>query len=303
MSKSSKTTSTNNTTTSAVQTPTNPDWVTNGVQGLAGNLTALGQADPTSFVAGADPLQTTAGTNAAALTTPAGFATGATDLSSVSPTSVGADSLLPNLQSYMSPYTNDVVNSTLANYDNNAGYSQAQNKLNTATDDTFGGSGGAIETALANQQLGMGRAQLQAQLQDQAFTQGSTLANEDANRAQQGQQDSAQNTLAAGLGLTSNASATNTAQNNNINTQSTIGQILQALTQAQTSAPLSVNGALTSMWGGLPTSLFHGTTANGTSASTGTQDTTTTDPLGSLGSILAGGGSLATGLGAMGLKI
>jgi len=301
MSKSSKTNTTQNTATNLTQTPTNPDWVTSGVQGLGTTLTNLGNADPSSFVAGADPLQTTAAAGAAGLTTPAAFATGASDLSSVGPNAVGPNSLLPNLQSYMNPYTDDVVNTSLADYDKNAGYTRAQNQLSLANDDTFGGSGGAIQTAISNDNIDRGRASLDAGLRDQAFTAGAGLANDDANRAQAGQQESAADTLAAGQGLTANAAGQNVAENTNIDTQSSIGQILQALAQAHASAPLATAGALDSMWAGLPTGLFHGTTANGTSNSTGTSSTTTTDPMGSLGSLISAGGSLASGLGAMGL--
>jgi len=65
MSKSSKTTS--NQQTHTVTTPTNPDWVTNSVQSLSGDIGKLGAIDPYSLVSGPNALQQQAATGAAGL--------------------------------------------------------------------------------------------------------------------------------------------------------------------------------------------------------------------------------------------
>ena len=282
---SSNTATNTNTTQNFTSTPTNPGWVTSGVQGLANTVTGLAGQDPSSFVAGADPLQTTAATNAAGLTLPPQFAAGAGDFNSITPSTVGTASLLPNLQSYMSPYTNDVVNSTLANYDKQAGYTQAGQALSLANDDTFGGSGGAIAQSLTDQGLAMNRAQIEAQLRDQGFTQGATLANEDANRGEQSNIANAQDTLAAGQGLTQNAADQNSAANANVNTQSSIGEILQAIAQAKAQAPIGAAGNIASIFDGLPLNLFTGQSGStdGTLASNSSGNSTSTTSGGSLG--------------------
>jgi hypothetical protein len=299
MSSKSKTSTSNTTngTTNVTQTPTNPAFVQPAIQGLAGQITNLSAQDPYSFVAGPDPLQTQAGAGAGALTTPQGFA----DAQSALKGAAGAQgqSLLSGLQNYMSPYTNDVVDTTLAGFDKNAGYTRAADTLAKAGDATFGGSGGAIQTALNEQNIAQGRAQTEAQLRDQAFQTGAGLSNEDAAR----RQEAISQQIAAAQGLSGNATAQAAADQGRVQTQSQIGQMLQQLAQAHATAPLATTGALTSMLGGLPLGLLHGQDTNGVenSTSNGTSTTSTSNPLGTIGSLVSAGGSLASGLGAMGL--
>lgn len=303
MSKSSKTETTQNVASHMTQAPTNPDWVSNGLQGLGGTLTGLGQADPSSFVAGPDPLQLQAGQAASGLSVSPDFGKAAAGFGGIGDHSVAGASLLDGLAGYMSPYTDQVVNTSLADYDHNAGYTRAQDTLARAGDETFGGSGGAIQTAMSNDNIDRGRATLDAQLRDQDFQVGAGLSGQDAQRRQEAQAASAANAIAAAQGLSVNATAQNNAANTNINTQSTIGQILQLLAQQRAAAPLATAGALDSMWSALPLGLLHGQTSDGTQNSTGTSNTTTSDPMGSLASLVSAGGSLATGLGSMGIKL
>ncbi len=55
MSKKTKTSS--QSTSTATRTPTNPEWVTSGLQGLGGKIMGLADQDPRSFVAGPSTLQ------------------------------------------------------------------------------------------------------------------------------------------------------------------------------------------------------------------------------------------------------
>lgn len=269
------------------KTPTNPAWSTAGVQGIANNLTNLGTYDPYSFVAGANPLQTTAAAGASALTpnnqaygSAEGLFQGLQDASTPQVTAATgrAASLLPNISSYMSPYVNNVVNSSLADYNFGAGQTQAGNKLALANDDTFGGSGGAIQTSMSNDAIDRGRASLVSGLLNTGYDTAGTLSNEDADRKQQmslanmtannqaqqfnaGQVETALNRqLQAGNGMVNAANSQNTSAVNDLTTQSGIGQILQQIHQAQAGAPLSVAGSLAGDWSQLPLSLFTGQT-------------------------------------------
>lgn len=281
-----------------VETPTNPTWVDPQIQTLTGKTVDLAAQDPHSFIAGPDQLQTQAGQAAAGLTADdASFDSAKTlfgklmagGAQSYDPATVHPNSILPNLQAYMSPYTHDVVDSSLADYDFGAGQTRAANRLALAGDDTFGGSGGAIQTALSEDAIDRGRASLSAQLRDQGFTTGAGLAGQDADRRQQAQlanmaafnrarefnageaDTAAARQAAAAQGLAQTATSQQAAQTGAIDTQAQIGGILQALQQAQQGAPLTVNSALSGDYSSLvgALSLLHGQNSTGTSTSSG----------------------------------
>lgn len=328
---SKKTSSTTNSTQTT--TPNAPSWLSGQVESLAGKTAGLASQDPYSFVAGADPLQTQAAQAAAGLgqnqqsyDTANGVLTGlaGSGANTYAPSTYGAatvspNSILPNLDKYMSPYLNDVVNTSLANFDYGAGQTRGQNALARANSDTFGGSGGDIQTALSNAQMARDRGQMGAQLRDQGFQVGAGLAGQDADRRQQAQMFNADAFNQAGQfnsgALNSagqfNANANDTALNRqgqaatglvgidqtgnadqraNFGTQTDIGSILQQIAQQRAGAPLSVQSGINSAYGGLtaPTSLLTGQTTTGTS--TGTSKTS-----GGLGGMLGSLGSLAMG--------
>lgn len=327
--KKTKTTSSSNSTQNLTQTANNPGYVDQALANLTGQVQNLSSLNPTSLIAGPDPLQTQAATGAAGLSLSPDFGTASQMLSGAggggpntyAATTGTAASLLPNLQNYFSPYQNDVVKSALADYDVGAGQTRAANQLALAGDDTFGGSGGAIQTSLSNDAIDRGRATLSAGLLNQGFNEAASLSNQDADRQQQmslanltalnsaGQYNAgaadtaAQRQLAAGAALTNNGTAAGAQAQGNVATQSSIGQILQALAQAKAGAPLAQTGALASILAALPLGLVHGQTTNGASSSSGTSTQTVSDPMGQIGSLISAGGSLASGLGAMGVKI
>lgn len=331
MSKKSNTTQ--DSTTHQVVTPQNPQWVTDDLSGLAGKITDIGRQDPYSFTAGPDALQTQAAGTAGGLGTPAGYGDALKLFNGVAgagPNTYGAStynpatgtsaSLLDGLGGYMSPYTNDVVNTSLADFDQGAGMTRAANKLAIAGgDDTFGGSNGAIQTALSENNIDRGRGALSAQLRDQAFQTGATLSNEDAGRRQQmtladmdalnqGGQFNAtalnragefnataadqmlQRRLAAGGAIADTTSAQDANTRANAGTQASIGDMLRAIQATHNAAPLSLLATQAGLLGGLPFGLFHGQTDDGTSH--GTTTTTTSDPMGSMGSLAMGLGAI-----------
>lgn len=321
MSKKSTTNTQTQAQTSLTTTPTNPAWVDTGLAGLGGRVSALQGVDPYSYVAGADPLQTQAAQAAGALTTSPGYGQASSIYGNVAgagaktytPSTASSASLLDGLSSYMSPYTGQVVDSALKDYDFGAGQTQAQNKLALANDDTFGGSGGAIQTAMSNDAINRGRGTLSAQLNDQAFQVGAGLSSSDAQRRQEtslanmaalnsaGQFNATQQDtdlarqLAAAQGLTSTANSQDASSLANISAQSSLGDVLRQISQAQATAPLTSLAAQAGLWNAIPLNLLHGTTADGTSSGTSSGTTTEKDPIGQLSKLLAAIGSLGGG--------
>jgi hypothetical protein len=321
MSKKTKTTS--DQTSHSVTTPTNPEWVTQPVTTLAGKIGELSKLDPYSLVAGPNALQTQAAAGAAGLKTPSGFGQ-ANDVlgglagagpSFYSPNTGVASSLLDNLSSYMNPYLNDVLGASLSDYDFGAGQTRAQNRLALAGDDTFGGSGGAIQTAASEDAIDRGRAALSAQLRSQAFQTGAGLSGEDATRRQQmamanleatnqaaqfnaqAQETAYQRQLAAAQGLSSNASAQSADQRDTLSTQATIGDMMRQIEATRAAAPVSALASQAGLLGSLPLNLFQGQVQDGTGHSTSI--TKESDPIGQFAT-LAGGLSSLLGQGWLG---
>lgn len=347
--------------------PTNPEWVDATNKNLATDIDALRNIDPSSLVAGSNPLMNQAAASAASLgsfggfgaqpsqrSDHAGFASPggglasslvlgtnnqqtqtAGDISDLMTSGVGsmgtkarggigvpaqptasADpyanamstfdqmrsagantsqgaSLLDNLQAYMSPYTKDVVDASLADYDFGAGQAKAQSDLDIRNSGAFGGSGSALAQSATLDALTRGRGTLSAGLRDQAFNTGADLSFKDAtlrqgnNQFNAGQQDvGQQRQLAAAGGLADVASAQQTNQRNNIVTQSQIGDIMRQIESQQKMAPISLLSTRAGLNGQMPYNLFNGSVTDGTTT------TKTSDPMGTIGSLALGVGGL-----------
>jgi hypothetical protein len=91
-----------------------------------------------------------------------------------------AGSLLEGLGNYMSPYTGQVVDAALSDYDYGAGQTRANQALDEARSGAFGGSGAAIGRSMTEGELARGRGSLSANLRDQGFTRGAGLSAQDA---------------------------------------------------------------------------------------------------------------------------
>lgn len=98
---------------------------------------------------------------------------------------IDAQSLLDGLDRYMNPATNAYVNTTLANYDNQAGKQQAAYARKGALNKAFGGSSYALGEAdlLANQ--GRERGNLESGLRYTAFNNAADLSDRDTGRRQE----------------------------------------------------------------------------------------------------------------------
>ena len=336
MSKKTKTT----TNETRVMTPNNPAWVTSGMEGLAGKITNYGNLDPYSLVAGPDALQTQAAKSAAGLTSPTAYQDAINALKGISGQGAntyapsmfgGADlgaaqqaqsaSLLDNLQQYMSPYTKDVVDTSLADYDVGAGQTRAQQALEMAGSGAFGGSGSAITRSMTEDALTRGRGSLSAGLRDQGFQRGAALSSEDADRRQQNSQFNAANDMQrvmaqaqldqqaglanqgamnqagqfnasakdtdlarqmqAALGTADIAGQQGASDRANIALQGDLGAQMQQLAQQRAQAPTNQLINQAGLFGSLPLNLLRGETTN----STGTSTSKTSDPMGALGSL------------------
>lgn len=96
--------------------------------------------------------------------------------------SIRAPNFTPQAASYYStPYTNDVVNTSLAGFDQNAAREDAQNRARLAGEGAFGAGGSESEALLAGQH-DLARGNLEANLRNAAFTNAQTQFNADTNR-------------------------------------------------------------------------------------------------------------------------
>lgn len=235
MSKKTRSTSQSTQTT----TPTNPTWVTKGLEDVGGSLSTILGRNPLDFVAGASPLQMKSWEAAGNLKPSEDFGTARTifnnvagagantydstgydatdaassgydatdwtgqgydattgsaanydaimaraakgyDATNATASTYNASSLLDGLDKYMSPYTGQVVDAALADYDYGAGQTRASQALDEARSGAFGGSGAAIGRSMTEGELARGRGSLSANLRDQGFTRGAGLSAQDA---------------------------------------------------------------------------------------------------------------------------
>ncbi len=187
------------TTSTQTTTPNNPSWVTDSVQGLVGQINGLGGMDPSSFVAGASPLQQQAFQQAGnlGLSGNYGAATGAIATANSATTPLigeievgggrgfNAASLLEGLQDYINPQLQGVVDPTLASFDDSAGRARAAAAAKGAMNNAFGGSRYAIGESQLNADLERQRALTEGQLRYDAFDKAYNYSNLDAGRRQE----------------------------------------------------------------------------------------------------------------------
>lgn len=299
MSKKSKSTSTqqstsNSTSNSTVTaTPTNPQWVTDSVQGLQDRISGLLDVDPQSLVPGASGLQTQAFDRASGLN----------GVEAVNPTYASSRGLLDvDLDAYQNPFLDSVVNTTLAGYDEQADMKRAQLAAQQAQGQKFSGSGSAIQSALTDRGLIQDRAATEAELRAQGFDRATGLATTDLNREAETSRFNA--SAANQMGL-ANRDAIRAAELQDIGLLSTLGEQQRGIEREQLGANTELLKLIAALQGSQPYSLFRGETRTGnetsTTNSTGTATNKTSDPFGGLGSILGAVGSLGSGLGSLGV--
>lgn len=307
--KKTTTSGTTNSNSSSTSTPTNPDWVTGGVQDLVNKIGVLGGTDPQSYVAPASGLQNQAFDQASGLKPSGSYedaigavraANGATTPLSTAANMGRGESLLTGLQDYVNPQLEGVVRTTLDQYDENAGQQAAALQARGAQNKAFGGSryGMAEGQFAADNQ--MNRASTESGLLSDAYDKAFGYSNEDAARRQQAASTSAGFAQQSGL-------ANQSSQNDAINRYLTsagllsgigsaqdaseradtallgdLGGVQRGIEQDQATAPLSLLQAQQQLLSGLPLGLFSGQNTTGTASGTST-NVTQNDP-----SLLAG---------------
>lgn len=279
-SKKSKTkqTSVQDTTTQR----TTPDWIETPTKGFVDEIGALGKTDPLSYFAGADPLQTQAAGKAAELTDSPmwGQATGLTRAGATAGPNLGtAASSLNDIQGFLSPYLKDVVDSTAADLDHDAGTSRAQFDLDNATG--FGGSGIALGKSALEGELVRGKNTVLSGLRNQGYQWAGGMADSDANRQQQmtmanmGARDAdAARLLSGGGQLGQLATAFGGEQRANLGTQFDIGEAMRQIEAAKKGAPLDLLKLRSDLFRNVPLDMFGGATSHATGEGTSTTSST-----------------------------
>lgn len=274
------TTKTNATTNqSATQTPTNPSWVTAPLQALTGQIGALNNVPATNYVAPQGALQTQANDQ------------GSSTLTGTNPNYTGAAGVIngnasvtpESISSFLSPYTNDVVNSTNSLFDQNAAKQNAAMQAGAAATGAFGGSRYGVAQGVLQGQQGLDRANLDANLENTGYQSAVSSALSNAGLGQE-----------AGMNLTNLGNSE--AASNIANTQelAALGGAQQQTEQAQATAPISLAQSIASLLGQSQFGLFNGANSTGNSTSNSTQ--TVNDPLGELSKLLGGLGGGSSGL-------
>lgn len=278
-------------------TATLPDWAKQPAMDLMGGIQGLFNTDPNSLVPGANGYQTHAIDSVNKLSgSPWNFDTaadwtrqvGASDAPQMQAASGKAASVLDGLDGYFSPYQKDVIDSSAADFDFNAGQDRARETLGMAGNGAFGGSGAALTRSAGDDARGRARFSLLSGLRDQGFQRAAALSADDANRRQQAsfanagftQQANATNAglqdtnltrrLAAGQNLAGISTMFDQNARDNATAEFGMGDTLRGYDAARATAPFDMYQYLTNLWGGIATPFFgQDTTENGTSQTKG----------------------------------
>jgi hypothetical protein len=261
----------------ATTTPNVPDWISQPAQNMAGGINSLIGQGPAAFSPITNPTQQAAYTGAANLTTPTDdpYSGVSSAINGINP--VTGESVLSGLQSYMNPYESDIIDPTLAAYDQQSGMTQAAQAAAAARNNAFGGSRYGVQEAQTAQQLAMGRAQTQAGLLQSEYGTAAGMSEADAARRQQAalanqgvqvQQAGMTDTLASQQAqLEAQRQADARA---NIGVQAGTGQQEYENQTQQSQFPIQYQQMMEGLLSGLNPSLYTGQTVTGSGTSSGT---------------------------------
>ncbi|TAJ70710.1 MAG: hypothetical protein EPO51_16610 [Phenylobacterium sp.] len=270
----SKTKTTSNSTSNSTTTPIAPEWASSLTQGVAGRVNSLMGLDPNSLVAPAHALQNQAASGAANLNSSGDPSWLAPYMNADTPFASGGKAY-DYVDRYLNPYLKEVVDSSAADFDFNAGNVRAQQALDLAGAGAFGGSGAALTQSMTEGELARGRASTLSGLRSKGYETALGAAAGDAERATQARIANAQTALQdraqkAGFGFQAGEN-----QRANIAAQAGLGGTLRDIDQQQRQAPVSNTQQLVAMLSGLPIGLFTGEQKTGAESSVGTGKTTT----------------------------
>lgn len=260
---------------------TNPDWVTDMAKGFGGEIGALGGVDPYSLVPGANPLQDKGFADAAGLGGMAETFGGALDM-----TAAAGDSAAPRTEfvksskmigDFMDPYLKDVVDTSAADFDFNAGNVRASQDLDIARSGGFGGSGTALTKSATEGELARGRGSLLSGLRSQGFSQALQAAMAEAGRKQGANDLNAQlygqqldRGINAGRSLADIASTYGGEKRADLGATMAAGDVMRGIETERANAVPDWLRARQEMFAGLPLDLFSGEEMTGTTESTET---------------------------------
>ncbi|MDP1616775.1 hypothetical protein [Phenylobacterium sp.] len=280
-----KTKTTSSSTERATVTPTNPQWVTDSVQGLSARVGQLGQVDPYSLVAPLHGLEQQAMRGAANLDGYGSAYDEAADwtrgLMAQEAPSVQSASLLDGIEAYYNPYRSQVVDAATADFDADAGRTRASQTLSLAGQGAFGGSGAALTRSLTEGELARARNTQVSNLLAGMFSTSADLASQDAERRQQASIQNAQLAaqtaalrLQAANSLAGFAGSRAASDREDLATQAALGAQARGVDQAYRLAPYTALNSQADIMAKLPLELFRGSTTEGTSNTTGTRTDT-----------------------------
>jgi hypothetical protein len=210
MSRSQKTKSTQTTNQVQTDTPTVNPFLDAMYRGAADKFTAFGNSDANDLVAGPSALQTKAFDAAGGLGGWQSLMAGAQDMakaaggaganlatsSGYNPTLMGNTALGPmahisastidgmDRSKYMDPYLNDVVNTTMADFDENAGQTRAAQAAQAGLNGGFRSSRFGLREAQTEGNLARARAATAAGLRSNAFDKATGMMQFDAGQTQ-----------------------------------------------------------------------------------------------------------------------
>lgn len=301
---SSSVTSTDNQGTSTT-TPNVPQWGVDslGPNGLNGMIEKLAGTDPQSFVTDASPLQSGAFDAAGHLGgwqngigTSDSIGTNVANAGQSSATNApmtAAGIFDKGISQYLNPETDNVVTSTLNDFDNSAGQVRAAQEAKGAQAGAFGGSRFGLQEGETEGQLARARANTESTLRQTAFDKATGLANSDADRRQQAHQTNAtlgtqvsefnagerdtdlNRALSVANLLSGNSTALHGGQLADIGAQADLGATQRDIAQSKATAPISMAQTIAALLGQNQLGLLTGQTTN--SSSTGHSATNQTE--------------------------
>jgi len=268
----SKTKTTSNTNTSSTTTPLVPEWGSSLAQGVAGRVSGLLNQDANSFVAPAHPLQNQAAAGAGSLNS-SGDRSWLTPYMNADTPFASGGKAYDYVDRYMNPYLKEVVDSSAADLDFNAGTVRAQQALDLAGAGAFGGSGAALTQSMTEGELARARASTLSGLRSHGYETALGAAAGDADRATQARIANVQSALQdraqkVGFGFQADEN-----QRANIAAQAAVGQTSHDLDQQQRQVRVKNTQDLVAMLNGLPLGLFTGEQRTGTESTEGTSKT------------------------------
>lgn len=212
----------------------------------------------------------------------------------------GRSLLDADLDGYMNPYVENVIDTSLAGFDESAGMNRARLAAQQARGQKFTGSGSAIERALFERGSNMDRAGLEAGLRSGGYDRATALASEDVQRAQQADQFGRASQLQATGLLGDLAQAGGANDRADLGLLADLGGQEREIDRQNKGAEANLLALISALNSSQPYGLFRGQTSNqvGTTTTKGKESGLGT-ALDSIGGLLQGAGSAAGGYAAL----